>query len=131
MAQGKKLTFRVQHIPLCFDEANLTASLQQAFGEDERDRIQLSIALIPSCYSEPRSQNALIKFHPQTPAFLKDVETDKTGMTECQLRVDGAVLNVDSNFFGLTQVSDPRRDEDIKMECVTWSSLAASNHSIR
>ena len=122
MAQGKRLTYRVQHIPLHFNEADLSARLQQAFEDNERDRIQPLISLVPSYHSKPNSQNALVQFHPQAPSFLRDVERDKTGMTERQLPVKDAVLNIDANFFGLTQISDPPRGEEIKMECVTCPS---------
>jgi hypothetical protein len=123
MAQGKRLTYRVQHIPLHFNEADLSARLQQAFEGNERDRIQQSISLVPSYRSQPNSQNALIQFHPQIPSFLRDIERDKTGMTEHQLPVNGAMLNIDSNFLGLTQVSSPPRGEEIKMEYVTCPSV--------
>lgn len=119
MAQGKSLTYRVQHIPLHFNEADLSARIQQAFEENERGTIQPLISLVPSYHSKPSSQNALMQFYPQAPSFLGDVWRDKTGMTECQLPIKDAVLNIDANFFGLTQVSDPPRGEEIKMECVT------------
>jgi hypothetical protein len=125
MAQGKRLTYRVQHIPLHFNEADLSARLQQAFEENERDRIQSLISLVPSYRSQPSSQNALVQFYSQTPSFLRDVEKDKTGMTEHQLPVNGAVLSIDSNFLGLTQVSNPPLDEEIKMESVTYPSVMA------
>lgn len=103
-----------------FSSADLSVCLQQAFEEDERDTIQSVISLVPSYHSQSNSKNALVRFHPQTPSFLRDVERDKTGMTERQLPVKEMVLNIDLNFLGLTQVSDSLRPEEIKMECVTW-----------
>jgi hypothetical protein len=113
----------MQQIPLHFNTADLSARLQQAFEENERDKIQPLISLVPSYLSHPNSQNALVQFHPQTPSFLRDVERDKAGMTERQLPVKEMVLNIDSNFLGLTQVSDSTRPEEIKMECVTCPSV--------
>ncbi|KAH8755492.1 hypothetical protein BGZ57DRAFT_803377, partial [Hyaloscypha finlandica] len=123
MAQGKGLTYRVQHIPLHFNEADLSARLQQAFEENERGRIQPLISLVPSYHAKPNSQNALVQFHPQAPSFFRDVEKDKIGMTERQLPIKDAVLNIDANFFGLTQISDPPRGEEIKMDLIFVTGL--------
>lgn len=110
------LTFRVRNIPLEYDEDNLKDALWQKFTTDERISILPVASLVPSFRPEAQTQDALLTFHPKTPAFLDEVLKDKTRMTEYQIHVDGRVINIDLNFFGLTQVSSVPRDGEIDME---------------
>lgn len=116
MAQSKILTFRVRNIPLEYEEETLKKALRQTFSADERVNILPMLALVPSFRPESQTQDALVMFHPKTPTFLDDVERDKTGLTERQISVDGRVINIDLNFFGLTQVSDRPRDGKVDIE---------------
>ncbi|RYP90663.1 hypothetical protein DL770_003201 [Monosporascus sp. CRB-9-2] len=110
MAQRKMLTFRVRNIPPEYDEEDLQNALRQEFTADERINIAPTFSLVPSFRPESQTQDALLTFHPRAPAFLHAVEKDKTGMTERQIPVDRRVVNIDLNFFGLTQVSNRPRD---------------------
>jgi hypothetical protein len=120
MAQRKRLTFRVQNVPPGFTEAGLANSIQERFEDSERASLQVSVALAPSCIaSDSSSQTALVQFTPETPAFLKAVESDKTGVAECQIHLHGTtVLSIDSHFFGLTQIFKVPRDVQVTMEYV-------------
>lgn len=44
-------------------------------------------------------------------------------MTECQIAVEGGVINIDLNFFGLTQVSDKPQDGKVDIEWGNKSQL--------
>ena len=124
MAQRKNRTFRIQNVPPSFGEIDLTNALQSLLEENERasDLHLSSLSLTPSCVSSDSSRTALIQFAPDTPAFLKAVASDKTGVAEHQVRVQGALLSFDSHFFGLTQVFNVQRDVNVTMESVKFLS---------
>ncbi len=116
MAQRKMRTFRVRNIPLEYNEGDLKNALWQVFDADERTSIVPIFSLVPSFRPESQTQDALLTFHPKTPTFLGAVEKDRTGMTERQITVDGHIINIDLNFFGITQVSNRLRDGKVDIE---------------
>ncbi|TGJ83363.1 hypothetical protein E0Z10_g5380 [Xylaria hypoxylon] len=116
-------TFRVRNVPLEYNEEDLKNALRQAFNADERINILPMFSLVPSCRPESQTQDALLTFHPKTPTFLDAVEKDKTGMTERQIPVDGHIINIDLNFFGITQVSNRPRDGKVDIDLVFVTGL--------
>ncbi|KAI2624102.1 hypothetical protein GGS21DRAFT_532954 [Xylaria nigripes] len=123
MAPLKTRTFRVRNIPPKYSEENLKNVLWERFNEDERMDIIVKISLVPSFRPESQTQDALLTFNPKIPTFLNSVEKDKTGMTECQIVVDGGVINIHLNFFGFTQVSNRPRDGEVDMDVVFVTGL--------
>lgn len=118
MALYKAISFRIQHIPSSFDKAQLTEAIRQACDQEERATLELVGDIVPSCNASISDQTAIVLFLPSTPRFLKPVEHDKTGITERQVKVDSSILNIDRNFFGMTQLFRPADDAEILMEYV-------------
>jgi hypothetical protein len=117
-SQRKKLIFRVQHIPLTFSEDDLKSALQSNFEDGEGVLIQTVATLVPSCYPQRNTQDALVEFKPAVPAFLQKRAEEKTIDVERQIQIDSGVLSIDSQFLGLTQVSGPFDEKEINMEYV-------------
>jgi len=112
----KMLTFRARNIPKEYGENDLKEALRHEFTDEEQVNIVPLTSLVPSCRPQSRTQDALLQFHPKTPAFLHAMEKDKTGATERHILVGDHVISIDLNFFGLTQVSDPPVDGSVDSE---------------
>ena len=131
MAQAKRLTVRVQHIPLSYSEDDVKAALVKELTVTEREVTKIFVSLIPSCGSEEESQDALVQFHPGPPEFLKILQSSKKELLERQIETNGAVLNLDVHFCGLTQVSNAPLAGSTTVECVHHIRSATSLSLIR
>ena len=60
---------------------------------------EIEVSLVPSCTVRDGSQTALVKFKPTVPAVFGDLNR-----TDYQIEASTAILNVDKNFYGLTQL---------------------------
>ncbi|KAI9765188.1 MAG: hypothetical protein M1840_007781 [Geoglossum simile] len=95
----KPTTFRACNIcPETDAESIKTAILKEA--PDENQTIDIVVALVPSCTGSGESQTALIHFTPHPPRFLNQLPPGG----EDQLKVDNTDVNIDRDFFGLTQL---------------------------
>ena len=121
MAQAKRLTVRVQHIPLSYSEDDVKNALLKELTVTEREVTKILVSLIPSCGSEEESQDALVQFHPGPPEFLKILQSSKKELLERQIETNGAVLNLDVHFCGLTQVSNTPVTGSTTVECVDYA----------
>jgi hypothetical protein len=112
----KLLTFRVRNIPEEYNTNELKKLLEGRLTDEERGTITPLIWLVPSYHADHKTKDALLQFHPKTPTFLHALEKDKTSTTEHQIIVENRVINIDLNFFGLTQVSDPLAKGSVDLE---------------
>jgi hypothetical protein len=110
-------TLRVQGLPSSLTDQVLLKYFQGESTSTERAEIQVEVFIVPSYHSVLPSKNALVQFRPRPPGFLKSLTNDKSGMAEYHTHIEGAWVNIDSGFLGLTQISD-RPLHDTKLEYV-------------
>ena len=90
---------RIQNVPKDTSAEALEELLKQACTDEERSKIGIEVSLVPSCSVRDGSQAAIVKLTPTLPGFLHDL-----GKTDYQIKSPSSILNVDKNFFGLTQL---------------------------
>ncbi len=90
---------RVQNVPVETSIEALKELLLHTCNEEERPVITVEVSLVPSCTVRDGSRAALAKFNPVLPAVFGDLNT-----TDYQIEASTAILNVDKNFYGLTQL---------------------------
>jgi hypothetical protein len=116
-AKMRAWIFRVQGLPASLTDQSLLKYFQGTFTTTELVEIRVEVSIVPSYHSVLPSKNALVKFRPHPPRFLKSLIEDKTGMAEYHAHIEGNFVNIDSGFFGLTQISD-RPLHETKLEYV-------------
>lgn len=90
---------RIQNVPPEISAEALKELLRQTCNDDERAIGTIEVHLVPSCTLRDESQAALVKFNPALPAKLGDLNK-----ADYQIATSAAILNVDKNFYGLTQL---------------------------
>lgn len=96
MAPSKKsAVYRVTGVPHTATLDNLKDVLSKEFSSEESS-ITIKATLFPSCYGD-RTQTGLIQFEPTLPAFLG-------GVSDYQLDMGESGLDIDQDFYGLTQL---------------------------
>ncbi|KAL8857500.1 MAG: hypothetical protein Q9178_005995 [Gyalolechia marmorata] len=104
---------RIQNVPVGTSIEDLKELLMQACDEDERKVIAIEVSLVPSCTVRDGSQAALVKFHPELPKKFGDLNK-----TDYQIGISTAILNVEKNFYGLTQLYPTDDSKKISAEYV-------------
>ncbi|KAL8917214.1 MAG: hypothetical protein Q9172_005944 [Xanthocarpia lactea] len=104
---------RIQNVPVGTSIEDLKELLVQACDDDERKVIAIEVSLVPSCTARDGSQAALVKIHPALPKKFGDLNK-----TDYQIGISTAILNVDKNFYGLTQLYPTDDSRKISAEYV-------------
>ncbi|KAF2458876.1 hypothetical protein BDY21DRAFT_282753 [Lineolata rhizophorae] len=94
-------TFRATNVPCSTSKSSLEAAVCTLCDPTEKDSIKIRTTIAPSCTDAKRSQTAIITFDPSTPQKLAQA-------SKVYIIVDGADVEIDSDFFGLTQLYPPR-----------------------
>ena len=105
-AQTGAKVVRIQNVSVETSIEALNGLLLHTCNDDERSVITVEVNFVPSCTVRDGSRAALVKFNPALPAVFGDLNK-----TDYQIETSTAILNVDKNFFGLTQLYptvDPR-----------------------
>ncbi|EGX53229.1 hypothetical protein AOL_s00006g490 [Orbilia oligospora ATCC 24927] len=109
-------TYRAQNISVDTTKEELTAALEsQLIGDEEYN---FDIRLAPDCIDPENCQVATIKVTPFTakaPAFLAR-ETPS-------FHLKGNLINIDVNFYGLTQLYPVPEPDETKLDIVALSGL--------
>lgn len=106
----KSVVFRVRGLTTDGgDDQQLSSALRAAIisrlSNDEKNQINISIAVISSCYG-PGKKVGLVTVRGGIPSFLSAVF--KNPIQETQMEVGEADITSDCNFFGFTQLYDPK-----------------------
>jgi hypothetical protein len=101
--------FRISGLPPQTD----TNTLREALGLKQEDII--NIKAISPCCSDPATKVAIVEFGQGPPSYLKDmIEGHKS---DHQVEMAGCDdLNIDMNFYGLTQLYATPHKADISAE---------------
>jgi hypothetical protein len=105
---------RVQNVSVETSVEALKELLLHSCSDDERKRITIEVSLVPSCTTRDGSQVALVKSNPALPAAFGDLNK-----TDYQIDTSTAILNVDKNFYGLTQLYPTADSRSISAEYAT------------
>jgi hypothetical protein len=116
-ARKKGPVFRVTGLPASQPDDELATSLRAAIAdnlaEDERTKLAVTTALVPSCYDN-EEKVALIEFHGGVPAFLSGLMVNPLG--DWQVEMGDTDLSFDCHFFGFTQLYTPEADLPVTAE---------------
>jgi hypothetical protein len=115
------LVFRATGLPALLqpdDElsASLKATIEENMSEQEKSRLTVSTAVVPSCYDNKHERVALVEFHGGAPALLSELEVNPLG--EWQVEIGDTDINFDRLFFGLTQLDTPKPNAPVTAEHV-------------
>lgn len=104
---------RIQNVSVETSIETLKELLLHTCNDDERLVITIEVNLVPSCTVRDGSRVALVKFNPSLPAIFGDLNK-----TDYQIETSTAILNVDKNFYGLTQLYPTVDSRSISAEYV-------------
>jgi hypothetical protein len=93
--------------------AELKAAISNSLTSEEQQKIDASIAVVPSCYSE-EEKVALVECRGGLPPFLSALAADP--LAEWQVEMDDADVSFDQHFFGFTQLYTPQPDAPVTAE---------------
>lgn len=111
MAGAKKgPVLRVTGLPAAQPDQELEVSLKAAIDEEltdeERQMIDVRVAIVPSCYDSDEEKVALVECRGGLPDFLAELKADP--LAESQMEMGDTDINFDQHFFGFTQLYTPQ-----------------------
>ncbi|RDW73410.1 hypothetical protein BP6252_07317 [Coleophoma cylindrospora] len=116
--------FRVTGLPLDEAELDIKSRLDKTIHDhlqdDERERIEVFVACIPSCEGDQTS-NALVEFKGGSPSFLSRLEHDP--LSDWQIEMGEDDINFDRHFFGFTQLYPTAPGKPVTAEYSTFAIL--------
>ena len=127
VAVKKGPVLRVTGLAASQPDEELAASLEAAIDSDltdeEKARIDVRMAIVPSCYDN-KERVALVECRGGLPAFLSELTADPLG--ESQMEMGDTDVNFDQHFFGFTQLYTPASDTPVVAEYVLCCSYCSS-----
>jgi hypothetical protein len=93
--------------------AELKAAISDSLTSEEQQKIDASIAVVPSCYSD-EEKIALVECRGGLPAFLSELAADP--LAEWQVEMGDTDVSFDQHFFGFTQLYTPQPDLPVVAE---------------
>ncbi|KAF1354563.1 TPR-like protein [Lizonia empirigonia] len=123
-ATKKDPVLRVTGLAASQPDEELTASLKAAISDDltneERSKIDVRVAVVPSCYNN-EEKVALVECRGGLPAFLSALTADPLG--EWQMEMGDTDINFDQHFFGFTQLYTPASDTPVVADVIAITGL--------
>lgn len=110
---GRSTVFRVTGLPTDRTDdqlvARLSSIIHENLQEEERSRINVKIALAPSCQNDDQTSSiALVDFEGGVPRFLSSLNEEPLG--DWQMEMGDTDINFDRHFFGFTQIYHRARE---------------------
>jgi hypothetical protein len=110
-ARGKSTVFRVTGLRRDYPDEDLEtllrATIEENLSKDEKSRLKIEIAIVPSCYESDQERAALVQFHGGVPQFLGELIDNPLG--DWQVEMGDTDINFDSHFFNFTQLYAPSK----------------------
>ena len=120
MAAREGPVFRVTGLPASQPDDALNTALKAAIddnlSEDERSKLNITTAIVPSCYNNEQERVALVEFYGGVPTFLSKLAVNPLG--DWQAEMGDLDINFDCHFFGFTQLYTPKPDAPVTAEYV-------------
>ncbi|KAF2185579.1 hypothetical protein K469DRAFT_687903 [Zopfia rhizophila CBS 207.26] len=124
-ARNKGLVFRVTGLPASQPDGELNTTLKATIDdnllEEEKSKLTVSTAIVPSCYDNEHERVALVEFHGTVPAFLSELAADPLG--DWQVEMGDTDINFDHHFFGFTQLYTPKPDAPVTADIIAITGL--------
>ena len=121
-ARKKSLVFRITGLRASQPDDSLNISLKAAIddnlSEEEKSKLHVSAAIVPSCYNNEQKRVALVEFHGGVPTFLSELTDNPLG--EWQIEMGDTDISFDRHFFGFTQLYTPKPDAPVTAEYVAF-----------
>jgi hypothetical protein len=108
--------------------SELKAVISDSLTDEEQSRIDISVAIVPSCYSD-EEKVALVECRGGLPAFLSPLAADP--MAEWQEEMGEIDVSFDQHFFGFTQLYTPQPGSAVVAEWVAFLEAVKILHSAR
>ncbi|KAM5358060.1 hypothetical protein ACJZ2D_015635 [Fusarium nematophilum] len=129
MAPRKKgPVFRVTGLPASQPDDELNTALKtvidDSLSDEEKSQLNITTAIVPSCYNNEQDRVALVEFRGGVPDFLSDLVANPLG--DWQVEMDDVDISFDQHFFGFTQLYTPKSDAPVTAEYVAhrrWCNL--------
>lgn len=102
--------FRISGLPLEIDIDTLREALRL-----KQEGIDIKATISPCC-SDPGTKVAIVEFKPCAPSYLKDVISGARPDHQIEMNDDHDDLNIDMDFYGLTQLYATPHKADITAE---------------
>ena len=120
MAARKGPVFRVTGLPASQPDDALNTALKAAIDdnllEEEKLKLNITTAIVPSCYDNEQERVALVEFYGGVPTFLSELVANPLG--DWQVEIGDLDINFDCHFFGFTQLYTPKPDAPVTAEYV-------------
>ena len=120
MATKKGTVFRVTGLAASQSDDELKITLRDAINnnlsEEEHSKLDISAAIVPSCYENEQERVALVEFHGGVPRFLSELTANPLG--DWQVEMADTDISFDCHFFGFTQLYAPKSDAPVAAEYV-------------
>ena len=112
------------------DELNptLKAAIKNNLLEEEQSRLDISVAIVPSCYYNGQERVALVEFDGGVPTFLSELKANPLG--DWQVEMGNTDISFDCHFFGFTQLYAPKPNAPVTAEYVASSEYVACVHYV-
>ncbi|KAF2655155.1 hypothetical protein K491DRAFT_693174 [Lophiostoma macrostomum CBS 122681] len=116
--------FRVTGLPAAQPDDELDTRLRavivEELIEDEPTKLDLTIAIVPSCYDN-EDKTALIEFHGGVPTFLSGQMDNPLG--DWQAEIGDTDVSFDCHFFGFTQLYTPTPNVPVTADIIAITGL--------
>lgn len=118
-SRSKGPVFRVTGLPA--SKANdaldttLKAAIDDKLSEEERSKLNITIAILPSCYDKDQDKIALVEFRGGVPTFLSKLVANPQDNWQGKIG-DTDIISIDQHFFGFTQLYTPKLDAPVTAE---------------
>lgn len=117
-ASRKGLVYRVTGLPADQPDdalnARLKAVINDNLSEEEKPKLNITTAIVPSCYDDEQERVALVEFRGGVPAFLSELAADPLG--DWQVEMGESDISFDRHFFGFTQLYTPKPEAPVVAE---------------
>ncbi|KAF7502176.1 hypothetical protein GJ744_006772 [Endocarpon pusillum] len=121
----KRPVFRITGLPALQPDdelkATLVAAIDENLSEDEKPKLRINAAIVPSCYDNEQERVALVEFHGGVPAFLSALTADPLG--DWQVEMGDGDISYDQHFLGFTQLYTPKVDTPVSADIIAITGL--------
>ncbi|KAL2840901.1 hypothetical protein BJX68DRAFT_271365 [Aspergillus pseudodeflectus] len=125
MASRRNLIFRVTGLARVQPDESLAervkSTLSDNLSSEERSQIQIEVTVVPSCYDPDRERVALVQFHGKYTRFLSELIANP--LWDWQVEMGGTDINIDSHFFGFTQLYATPETETVTADIIAITGL--------
>jgi hypothetical protein len=96
----------------------LKAIIDSNLSEEEQSKLNVTTAIVPSCYDNEQENVALVEFGGGVPEFLSKLVANP--LEDAQVEMGDTDITFDCHFFGFTQLYTPKPDTPVTAEYVAF-----------